>query len=82
MMNIDQPKYPLQDRDIVELNKRFDYHAPKHSQPERYQALREATKHLAIRIMTHAPDSRERSTALTCLEQAMMWANAAIARNE
>jgi hypothetical protein len=30
----------------------------------------------------HTPESREQSLALTNLEQAVMWANAAIARRE
>lgn len=33
-------------------------------------------------VVAPAPDSREKSLALTHLEDAVMWANAAIARNE
>jgi hypothetical protein len=32
-------------------------------------------------IDNNCPDSREKSLAMTNLEQAVMWANAAIARN-
>jgi hypothetical protein len=59
----------------------FKYHAPKAGQPEKYEAIREKAKELAYLIEELAPNSRERSVALTKLEESMMWANAAIARN-
>ena len=65
-----------------DLNNRFTYHAPKEGQPERYQMIRDQAKILAHDIATLTPQSREQSLALTNLEQAVMWANAAIARNE
>ena len=58
----------------------FTYHAPHGDQPERYQRIRNEAKTLALTIATFCPDSRERSLALTNLEQAVMWANASIAR--
>ena len=67
---------------IPDIEKRFTYHAPKEGQPERYSHLRGEFKALAYIIETMCPDSRERSLALTKLEEAVMWANAAIARNE
>jgi hypothetical protein len=60
----------------------FKYHAPKPGQPEKYEALRSNAKILARLIDLNCPDSREKSLAMTNLEQAVMWANAAIARNE
>jgi hypothetical protein len=54
----------------------------KDDQPERYQTVRAYGKELAEIINEVCPDSREKSLALTNLEQAVMWANAAIARNE
>lgn len=74
--------YPLTDTDKKELANRFTYHAPKGNQPERYVALREDAKELASLIMQCSPPSRERSLALTHLEEAIFWANAGIARNE
>jgi hypothetical protein len=65
-----------------DLEKRFSYHPPKGSQVERYEYLRSWAKWLAYKIDLMCPDSREKSLALTNLEQAVMWANAAIARNE
>jgi hypothetical protein len=59
----------------------FKYHAPKAGQPEKYKAIRDKAKEFAYIIEELAPNSRERSVALTKLEESMMWANAAIARN-
>ena len=64
------------------INNNFTYHAPKEDQLDRYNYLRESAKHLAHDISKLTPPSREQSLALTNLEQAIFWANAAIARNE
>jgi hypothetical protein len=64
-----------------ELEHRFTYHAPKEGQPEKYEDIRERAKFLAYLISEDCPDCREKSLALTKLEEAVMWANAAIARN-
>jgi hypothetical protein len=60
----------------------FTYHAPKDDQPRRFEALREKAFEYAKLIQELTPKSREQSVAITHLETAMMWANAAIARNE
>lgn len=60
----------------------FSYHPPKGDQSERYEKLRKEGKDLTISIIAACPDSRERSLALTKIQEAIMWANAAIARNE
>jgi hypothetical protein len=65
-----------------QIQNNFTYHAPKGDQQERYEALRAEARELAHLINSSTPDSREKSLALTNLEQAVMWANAAIARNE
>lgn len=65
-----------------DLAKRFTYHAPKVGQPERYNELRNSGFSLARLIETLCPDGREKALAITKLEEAIMWANAAIARNE
>jgi hypothetical protein len=68
--------------DSQELTKRFTYHAPKGDQTERYGYIRNGFAALAFMLDDKCPDSRELSLAMTHLEQACMWANAAIARNE
>ena len=65
-----------------ELDTRFTYHSPKGDQNERYIKLRGYAKELAYQIKELSPGSREQSLALTSLEEAIFWANAAIARRE
>lgn len=65
-----------------QIENNFTYHTPKGNQAERYTSLREKAKELAIFINENCPDSREKSVAITELEDAVMWANASIARNE
>lgn len=65
---------------MVENN--FTYHQPFGDQVDRYVELRNNAKDLAFSIIELTPASREQSLALTNLEQAIFWANAAIARNE
>ncbi len=60
----------------------FIYHAPSSDQTERYEHLRKLGLELAEAILATCPNSREASLAMTNLEQAIMWANASIARNE
>jgi hypothetical protein len=60
----------------------FTYHPPKGDQVERYSEIRDKGKELAKMMANRVPASRELSLALTNLEQAIMWANAGIARNE
>ncbi len=60
----------------------FTYHKPKDDQPARYEALRTKAKQLALLINENCPESREKSLAITNLQQAVMWANASIAINE
>lgn len=65
-----------------ELDTRFTYHTPKGDQPQRYTMIREAAKEFAKLINNQVPESREQSLAFTALEEAVMWANAGIARRE
>lgn len=65
-----------------QIERSFVYHKPKDDQPERYIALRFQARQLAMTIAELTPESREQSIALTKLEEAVMFANAAIARNE
>lgn len=64
------------------LVNRFTYHPPKDTQPERYERLRSEARCLADWIDDLCPESREKSLAITKLEECVMWANASIARNE
>lgn len=63
------------------IEKAFTYHPPKDGQPEKYEAIRSEAKLFASIIDGLVPDSREKSLAMTMLEECVMWANAGIARN-
>jgi hypothetical protein len=64
-----------------DLMHRFTYHAPKGDQPAKYEELRNEARLLAVTISDLCPESREKSLAITRLEEAIFWANASIARN-
>ena len=66
----------------TEIENNYTYHAPQEGQLERYERIRYKAKMLAAYINEQCPESREKSIALTKIEEAVMWANAAIARNE
>jgi hypothetical protein len=65
-----------------EIDNIFTYHKPFGGQQERYQQLRDCARLTARAINEMCPDSREKSLALTSLQQSIMWANASIAINE
>jgi hypothetical protein len=74
---------PLTKEDIIKrINNDFVHHAPFGDQVARYAGLRECGRALALAIVEETPISREQSIALTHLENAIFYANAAIARNE
>lgn len=64
-----------------ELEHRFTYHPPQGGQPAMYEAVRDAALNYAKLINVLVPDSREKSTALTKLDEVVFWSNAGIARN-
>jgi hypothetical protein len=65
-----------------DIDNRFTYHAPKEGQPATYQSIRTQARQLADFINALCPESREKSLAVTHIEEAVFWANAAIARSE
>lgn len=74
--------YGADDKMLERLENNFVYHSPKPGQGERYEEIRSAAKRYALLLCDLTPPSREQSLALTALEEATFWANAAIARNE
>ena len=69
----------MPEKEQIENN--FTYHSPNENQIKRCTDLRNQAKDFAKNINSLCPDSREKSLALTKLEEAVMWANASIARN-
>lgn len=67
---------------LQRIERDFTYHPPNDNQIPRYEAIRDNALKFAYFIVASTPQSREQSLALTHLEDVVMWANAAIARNE
>lgn len=60
----------------------FTYHRPNEEQQCKYVKLRAKAKELATMIEDLCPSSMEKSVAMIKTEEAIMWANAAIAREK
>lgn len=81
-LNVDACYAVANSAQITELKNRFTHHAPFGDQTHRYVMIRNGALRLAEQINHLTPKTREQSLAFTNLEQAVFWANAAIARNE
>lgn len=66
----------------TECIKRFGCHETNEDQRIRMESIRAKAMLLAMEICGSCPESRERSVAVTKIEEAVFWANASIARNE
>lgn len=60
------------------LNHIFKYQDDPRKIPN-YIAIRTAAKHLAEVITQNSPTSVDQTTAIRCVREAVMWANAAVA---
>jgi len=74
--------YTPTDAEYAQRDKVFTYHSPSTDQADRYVAIRSQAQDMATLLLVSCPPSRERSVAMTKLEEVVMWANASIARNE
>jgi hypothetical protein len=63
-----------------DLENRFTYHPPTAEQIPLYEEIRPAGKALARMVLRMVPAGPERDKALDSIDQAIMWANAGIAR--
>lgn len=69
-------------RQINELVHRFGYHPPKtDAKIIAHEDTRALFCGVALEIEKTIPDGREKALAITKIEEAMFWANAAIARD-
>ena len=65
---------------INDLNNRFEYHRPTTERADLHAEIRTEAWALAKYLVAVLPDCRETSLAITKVEEAMFWANAAVAR--
>jgi hypothetical protein len=66
----------------ADVEKRMSHYPPADAETmEAHGLLRELAKAHAKAVMDLLPAGREKSLVMTALEEALMWANAAIARN-
>lgn len=63
-----------------DMDNRFTHHPPDNAARVRHERVRNDCQHLAATLLALVPPGRERSVAITKIEEAMFWANAGIAR--
>ena len=66
--------------DYKDIEKRLNHHDFDEDKKIRSLNIRNSAKQLAYIIVNVCPEGREMSLSLTRLEEAVMWANASIAR--
>ena len=64
------------DKNTIDNN--FTYHAPTPEMQAKFPIIRTAARELAYLINDLVPEGREKSLAMTKLQEAVMWANAGI----
>lgn len=64
-----------------DLANRFTYHPPTPVKALQHENVRAVLLSAAQELSANLPAGREKSLVITHLEEAMFWANAAIARN-
>lgn len=68
--------------DKADIDNRFSFHPATDVTGPKHDSIRGECMALAYTLDALIPDSREKSLAITHLEEVMMWSNAAIARNQ
>lgn len=68
--------------DSLDIAHRFAFHAATTDEKrDAHTSVRQACRRLADDLNERLPDGREKSLAITKLEEVMFWANAALARD-
>lgn len=68
--------------DRADIANRFTFHPASELTGPQHGQIRVACEQLAGTLNDLLPDGREKSLAITNVEQSMFWANAAIARQK
>jgi hypothetical protein len=63
-----------------QVRQRYSSHVPNVEGIEKMRKVRKAIRILASEIDVLCPEGRDKATALTCIQQAMFHANAAISQ--
>lgn len=66
----------------LEIDRNFMYHSPKPESQSKFVRIRVEGKGFAECIFEECPDSAEKTLAIRKVEEAVMWANASIVRNQ
>jgi hypothetical protein len=74
--------YNISDTDLGKIENAFTPIEDKHDQAWRYKQITAYARRLAYLMTTLCPPSRELSEALKNIDQAVLWARAAMERNE
>jgi len=70
-------------RDTIQtLVRNFTFHLATPNSEQHMKVLKLQAKDLGVSILNLTPKCRERSLALTKLEEVIMWANSGICRNQ
>jgi hypothetical protein len=65
----------------TEIENNFTYHKPMPHDLIKYERLRNMAKEYCELVNELCPDSKEKSNAITKIEESNMWSNASITRN-
>lgn len=67
--------------DAADITNRFSFHPATEVTGPKHENVRTSCFEFAEWLNENLPEGREKSLAITKLEEVMFWANAAIARN-
>ena len=80
-MEVNRPEYV--DLGLREITHRFTNHPPQNEEVSNLlNAITEEMIVVGVFFVSNLPEGREKSLAITKLEEASMWAKAAVARNQ
>jgi hypothetical protein len=67
------------DAEREDIVHRFSFHPSTAATGPKHDEVRLKHRGVALWVLANVPPSRERALAITALQEAMMWANAAVA---